>query len=108
MVKEWADVSQAFGPFGIGQLPRFAARRTARRQSRRRRWSLASDWRMGPATQPQVHSWITPRIADLWGTAAADAATPLQSWIRAGVRVACGSDSPFTEADPLVGIGDSA
>ncbi|QBJ95586.1 amidohydrolase [Rhodococcus sp. ABRD24] len=67
----------------------------------------AAALRMGLAAQPQMHTWIAPQLTQMWGRAVADAATPLRSWLNAGVVVAGGSDSPLTPADPLAGIGDA-
>lgn len=62
---------------------------------------------MGLAAQPQMHTWIAPRLAEMWGREVADAASPLRSWLDAGVVVAGGSDSPLTPTDPIAGIHDA-
>lgn len=56
------------------------------------------------ATQPTMQERFAPLLAERFGWEAIGRATPLRSWLDAGVRVAGGSDSPITPYPPLRGI----
>ena len=56
------------------------------------------------APQPTMQERFAPVLARRFGWPAIARATPLRSWLDAGVTVAGGSDSPITPFEPLRGI----
>lgn len=56
------------------------------------------------ATQPTMQERFASILRETFGDDPAARTTPLRSWLRAGVTVAGGSDSPVTPFEPLRGI----
>ena len=56
------------------------------------------------ATQCSMQYTFGPLLVQRFGTAMMAVATPVRSWLDAGVRVGGGSDSPVTPFEPLLGL----
>lgn len=65
---------------------------------------LAADMGVCVATQASMQHQFAPGLTRLFGRQPIARATPIRSWLDAGVVVAGGSDSPATPYQPFLGI----
>ncbi|WP_267489734.1 amidohydrolase [Enemella dayhoffiae] len=68
---------------------------------------LAAERGVAVAAQPGMYARFAETLAQRFGWSATEAASPLRSWLEAGVILGGGSDSPVTTSSPLGGIHDA-
>lgn len=66
--------------------------------------TLAAELGVAVANQPGMYARFAEVLTERFGEADMLTASPLRSWLAAGVQVAGGSDAPITASNPLHGI----